>query len=1012
MNLTDVFIKRPVLALVVSLLILVLGFMAFGKLTIRQYPKIETSVVRISTNYAGASAATMQGFVTVPIQQAIAGVDGIDFMESSTVEGSSQITVHLRPGYSDSLAQTDINAKIQSIRYKLPKEIDDPIILRAGADSSGLFYLSYYSDRLNAQQITDFLTQVIQPKLQTLEGVASADILGARDYAMRIWLDPVRMAAYYVTADDVVTTLQSSNVQATPGNLEGRDDVLRIAITTDLQSVDDFNQMVIANRNGVLIRIKDIAVVELGAENYNFAVFANGKSSVVVKINALATANPLAISKELHEIMPFLEKQLPADLHQQINYDATRFIQESVDTVVSTLFEAVLIVLVVIFLFLGTVRSVVIPVVTIPLSLVGVLFLMYLMNFSINVLTLLAMVLAIGLVVDDAIVVVENINRHLEEGLKPFDAAIKGAKEIALPVVSMTITLAAVYAPIGFVTGLTGQLFVEFAFTLAGAVIISGIIALTLSPMMCAKFLNEAQLRKPFVAFVDRVMARLSLRYEQYLGRVISNWQLVVVIALGVIGCSILFLKLLPKELAPKEDQGAIVLIATGPTNANIDFTTRYLKQIVPIYQSIPERIADVIVAGYNGVNTGISFMVLTPASSRSRSQDDIMTAIRAPLQELTGINVNPVDFPTLPGTDLGFPVQFVLTSIDSYQVLDSVANQLVETAQKSGLFLFVTTDLKIDAPKITLNINRNLAADLGISAQSIANTVGVSLSANNITRFNLNNRSYEVIPQLPRYYRLNPSHLNELYLRSAAGDRVPLSAITTIDHSVEPSSYNQFQELNSVTIMAMLMPTTTMGTAITFLQQEADKIMPEGMNYDYSGQARQYIQEGNDMYVAMVYALIIIFLVLAAQFNTFREPLVILSSFFFSAFGALLALSLTFSSTMNIFTQIALLTLIGLISKHGILIVEFANKLQEREHLSVLEATIKASKLRLRPILMTTAAMVCGMVPLLFSTMGLANSQRQLALVIVSGMLIGTCFTIFVVPTLYYLVASKYRHA
>lgn len=1012
MKFTDTFIKRPVLAIVVSLMIVVLGFMAYDKLDLRQYPKIEMSVITISTTYVGASAALMQGFVTVPVQQAVADVDGIDFMESATTEGSSVVTLHLNSGYDANIAQNEVSAKIQSVRYKLPSEINDPVIQKADADGSGIFYVSYYSDRLDATQITDYLARVVQPKLQTLPGVAGANILGARNYAMRLWLDPVRMVAHSVSPTDITNALNTKNVQAAPGNLKGKDDVLSILATTDVQTVEEFKDMVIANDNGTLVRIKDVATVELGAENYDLNVLANGRNAVVIMMTNLPSANPLDVVTEVRDELKVIEKQLPPDLHQTIIYDVTTFIHQSIDTVQETLVEAVIIVLVVIFLFLGTLRAVLIPIVTIPLSLIGILYVMYLLGFSINVLTLLAMVLAIGLVVDDAIVVVENINRHLEEGAKPFAAAIHGAREIAVPVISMTITLAAVYTPIAFITGLTGQLFIEFAFTLAGAVIISGIVALTLSPMMSSKLLNEAQLNKPFVKRVDKFMAVLCEKYQARLASVIKSWRVVLFTGLSVVGIVVYLYMSMPAQLAPNEDQNAVVTIATGPTNSNIDFTSKYMGMLTPIYNTYSEMETNVIISGRSGVNTGLSFMVLKPPTERTRSQQDIINALRGQYTDITGMNVIPVQRPTLPGTDVGYEVLFVLTSIDSYQALDGVAQKLIKEAYKSGYFTFVTTDLKLDYPKLDLEIDRNLASDLGVTPQDVANALAVMVGENNVTRFNLNNRSYEVIPQVKHINRMNPLDLANIFVKASSGQMIPLAAIMKYKTIIDSSTYNQFQELNSATVEGKLMPGVAIGDALAFLASKADEILPDGMSYSYAGQSRQYIEQGNEMLYAMAFALIIIFLVLAAQFNTFREPLIILTTFFFSAFGALLALTFTKMGTINIFTQIGLLTLIGLISKHGILIVEFSNQLQEKEGLSVYDAVIKASTMRLRPILMTTAAMVFGMVPLLFSNMGLVQSQFQLALTIIAGMLVGTGFTIFVVPTLYYLVAKDKRNS
>ncbi|MCO7621757.1 multidrug efflux pump [Pseudomonas guariconensis] len=1005
MAFTDPFIRRPVLASVVSLLILLLGFQAWSKLQIRQYPQMENALITVTTAYPGANAETIQGYITQPLQQSLASADGIDYMTSVSRQNFSVISVYARIGADTDRLFTQLLAKANEVRNKLPQDSEDPVLSKEAADASALMYISFYSQQMSNPQITDYLSRVIQPKLATLPGMAEAEILGNQVFAMRIWLDPVKLAGFGLAATDVTNAVRRYNFLSAAGEVKGEYVVTSINATTELKSAEAFAKLPVKTIGDRRVLLGDVARVEMGAENYDTVSSFDGTPSVYIGIKATPAANPLEVIKEVRRIMPTLEAQLPSNLKVSIAYDATLFIQASIDEVIKTLGEAVLIVIVVVFLFLGALRSVLIPVVTIPLSMIGVLFFMQMMGYSLNLLTLLAMVLAIGLVVDDAIVVVENIHRHMEEGKTPFEAALEGAREIAMPVVSMTITLAAVYAPIGFLTGLTGALFKEFALTLAGAVVISGIVALTLSPMMCALLLRHEQNPSGLAHRLDVLFDGLKVRYQRLLHGTLNSRPVVLVFAVIVLCLIPVLLMFTHNELAPDEDQGVIFMMSNAPQTANLDYLNAYTDQFTPVFKTFPEYYSSFQINGFNGVQSGIGGFLLKPWNERERTQMELLPLVQAKLEEIGGLQIFGFNLPSLPGTGEGLPFQFVINTAGDYPALLEVAERIKARAQASGKFAFLDIDLAFDKPEVVVDIDRDKAAQMGVSMDDLGGTLATLLGEGEINRFTLEGRSYKVIAQVERPYRDNAGWLNNYYVKNDQDQLLPLSTLITVSDRARPRQLNQFQQLNSAIIQGF--PLVSVGEALQTVQAIAKEEAPEGFSFDYAGTARQFVQEGSALWVTFGLALAIIFLVLAAQFESFRDPLVILVTVPLSICGALLPLFLGVSS-MNIYTQVGLVTLIGLISKHGILIVEFANQLRERMGVDAREAIEVAAAIRLRPVLMTTAAMVFGMVPLILATGAGAVSRFDIGMVIATGMSIGTLFTLFVLPSIYTLLAHR----
>ena len=988
MAFTDPFIRRPVLASVVSLLILLLGFQAWNKLQIRQYPQMENALITVTTAYPGANAETIQGYITQPLQQSLASAEGIDYMTSVSRQNFSIISIYARIGADSDRLFTELLAKANEVRNKLPQDSEDPVLSKEAADASALMYVSFYSKEMSNPQITDYLSRVIQPKLATLPGMAEAEILGNQVFAMRIWIDPVKLAGFGLSATDVTNAVRRYNFLSAAGEVKGEYVVTSINASTELKSAEAFAALPVKTSGDSRVLLGDVARVEMGAENYDTVSSFDGTPSVYIGIKATPASNPLEVIKEVRRIMPELESQLPSALKVSIAYDATLFIQASIDEVIKTLGEAVLI-----------------PVVTIPLSMIGVLFFMQMMGYSLNLLTLLAMVLAIGLVVDDAIVVVENIHRHMEEGKSPFDAALEGAREIAMPVVSMTITLAAVYAPIGFLTGLTGALFKEFALTLAGAVVISGIVALTLSPMMCALLLRQEQNPSGLAHRLDKIFERLKVRYQRLLHATLDSRPVVLVFAVIILCLIPVLLKFTQNELAPNEDQGVIFMMSSSPQPANLDYLNAYTDEFTPLFKAFPEYYSSFQINGFNGVQTGIGGFLLKPWNERERTQMELLPLVQAKLEEIGGLQIFGFNLPSLPGTGEGLPFQFVINTAGDYPALLEVAQRIKTRAQESGKFAFLDIDLAFDKPEVVVDIDRAKAAQMGVSMDALGGTLATLLGEAEINRFTLEGRSYKVIAQVERLYRDNPGWLNNYYVKNDQGQLLPLSTLITLTDRARPRQLNQFQQLNSAIIQGV--PMVSLGEALKTVQDIAREEAPEGFAFDYAGVARQYVQEGSALWVTFGLALAIIFLVLAAQFESFRDPLVILVTVPLSICGALLPLFLGISS-MNIYTQIGLVTLIGLISKHGILIVEFANQLREERGLSVREAIEEAAAIRLRPVLMTTAAMVFGMVPLILATGAGAVSRFDIGTVIATGMSIGTLFTLFVLPCIYTLLAHR----
>lgn len=1008
---TDIFIKRPVLSWAISLMIFALGLKAISNLAIQGYPTMTNTTITITTSYPGASADLIEGFITSVIEKSVASSDGIDYLTSDSQQGTSTITAYIKLNFDPNDAFTSILSNVQAVINQLPPQSQQPVITKSTGSQIALMYIGFGSDEMTPEQITEYLNRVVVPKLQAIQGISQVQVLGGSTYAMRIWLDPAKMAALNVTPADVSSVLTSKNYQSAAGATKGDYVAYNINAQTDLHDQSQFANIIVKSNNGSVVRLKDIAKIELGAQSYDYSVVFNGKKGVFLGIQQAPGANPLTIINNIDKTMPELEKEYPPSLKSNIVYDSTEYIRASIEEVASTIVEAAIIVIVVIFLFIGSLRSVVIPVITIPLSLVGVCSLMLALGFSINLLTLLAMVLAIGLVVDDAIVVVENVFRHIEEGLSPFQAAIVGAREIAVPVISMTITLAAVYAPIGFMGGITGSLFKEFAFTLAMSVIISGVIALTLSPMLCSRMLNANIAESKTVKYIDHTFEKIKTRYQRLLHGTLNYRPVTVVFACVVLlSCAFLFMNT-PSELAPEEDQGVVFVQATAPEYANIDYVQKFTQEFDKTFTNSPGFQDYFIVNGdNNSVNSIIAGDILKPWSKRSSTQSDAQKYLQNQFNNVAGLQVAAFPLPPLPTGGSNIPIQFEVTTTDNFSDLYQVSQKLLQAALKSGLFVYADNSLKFDQPQLSLNIDRDKAETLGISMQDIGNSLSAALSENYVNYFSMQGRSYQVIPQVLRAYRLNPNQIGQIYIKTANNKSIPLSTIATVTLGAQPNDLAHFQQLNSATIEGILAPGKTIGQGLAYLQEQAKQILPKGYTYDYAGQSRQFMQEGNALVATFFFALIVIYLVLAAQFESFRDPLIILVSVPMSICGALIFLNLGLA-TVNIYTQVGLITLVGLISKHGILMTDFANHLQINEGLSIREAIEKSAAIRLRPILMTTAAMVLGVVPLLIASGAGAASRFDIGLVIAAGMSIGTVFTLFVVPTMYTFIAKRKQH-
>jgi hydrophobe/amphiphile efflux-1 (HAE1) family protein len=1002
MKFTDIFIKRPVLAIVIAAVMLLLGIQAGTQLSLREYPEVEKSVISVRAMYPGASARTVQGFVTTPLQKRIASAKGVEYVTSQSNPGQSQISVHVRLGENSTDVLTEVISKVNEAKFELPREVEDPVVSnRTGGDA--MMYLALLSDQMSVQQKADYATRFMQPVLSTIDGVGEARIMSSGRFAMRIWLNPAKMAAFGVTATDINDAIRRENYLSAAGTTKGPLVRASVDAETDVQDPTKFGEIVVRQEGDQRVRLSDVANLELASDTYETAVYSSGHETVFIAISEAPGANPLEMAANVKAKVAELETQLPADLEIFLDSDLSIYISEALNEVAQTLIEATIIVILVILLFLGSMRVVAIPIVAIPLSLTAVLFLIWMMGFSINLLTLLAMVIAIGLVVDDAIVVVENVHRHIENGMAPREAAIVGAREVALPVIAMTLTLVSVYLPIGFLGGLTGVLFSEFALTLAGAVVISGVVALVLSPMMCAYLLVDHDHQGAVADWLDRQFDRLHHAYERYLGYCLNSRGPVVLFAFVIFLSLPAFYMLTQKELAPDEDSGSIFAMAIPPDYGSLEYTTYFLDQMVDAWKTVPEVTHSWQVNQPSNVFGGLE---LKPWDERDRTLEEIRKEVQSKYDKISGLQIFTFAGGGLPGADSGLPLSFVISSNDDYKELDRVSEEVLQKARQSGLFAFVNKDLRYSRPEINVQIDRELASRLGISMEDIGQTLQVMLGEAETNRFSMEGRSYKVIPQAGKDFRLTKEWLERYYLRTSSGELVPMSTVIELNQRVEPSSLNQYQQLNSVKIQGFVLPPNSLGTGLDFLEKSLYEVAPTGYRIGYEGESRRYVQETQGFLLLFATSIVFIYLVLSAQFNSFRDPLIVLVSVPLSIFGALVPLALGFA-TLNIYTQVGLLTLIGLISKHGILIVDFANQ-RVREGYDRRAAVLEAAALRLRPILMTTFATVLGVVPLLIAFGAGANSRFAIGLMIASGMLVGTLFTLFVLPTFYLLLGGS----
>ena len=1033
MQFTDIFIRRPVLASVVSLVILLLGIRAGFDLTVREYPELQNAQITVTVPYPGADAELVAGFITRPLEREIAAADGIDFLSSSSNPGQSLITANLELDKDPNQALTEIAAKVNKLRNELPDGAEDPVVQIAEGGGTAAMYLSFYSEQLNNSQIVDYLRREVEPELTSIQGMESAEIIGGQTYAMRIWLKPDRMAAYGLTASDVRRKLQAENVLSAAGETKGNYVRIGLSADTDLRSEEGFRDMVVKSANGDIVRLGDIADVQLGAASYEGSARWDGDNAIFVGVQVRPEANVLDVIDAVREKWPGIKARLPEGLYGEIGYDSTIYIRDAIEEVLFTILEAVAIVLAVIFLFLGSVRSALIPAVTVPLSLVGVMLVMLVMGYSINLLTLLAMVLAIGMVVDDAIIVLENIHRHVEEGMAPFDAAIKGARELVGPVIAMTVTLVAVFAPIGFLSGITGTLFSEFAFTLAGAVVISGIIALTLTPVMCAKILRRSHATPGdsteegrgdrLAAWLDDRFESLRQGYKRRLHGALNTKHVIGVFGgIVLVSCYFLFVGT-SSELAPQEDSGFAIVINEVDGFASIEYlddVTSQVEQIVLDHPAI-NHIFTLNAGMGQGTSQGFTGMIPAPWSEREVDTGTIVEQLTERVGTVPGVRSAVVQPPPLPTPGQGYPVEFILKSTLSPETVTQTAIEVVERARETNKFFYLARRQRIDRAETVIDVDREKAALLGVDMQSLASDLAGFMAGGEVNRFSLDGRSYQVVQQVQREDRLNPSQLENYYVRTGDGSMVPLSTIAQLRDRVVPRSIERAQQLNADTIIAVPRPDISQGEALDTLESIAREVMPAGFQIDYSGNSRQYKEEGSALITTFIFALIIIYLVLAAQFESFRDPLIMLVTVPMSISGALLVLNIfgvtngmgltSFNgATLNIYTQVGLVTLIGVIAKHGILIVEFANKLQINEGLSKRDAIEEASSIRLRPVLMTTAALVMAMVPLLIASGPGASARFAIGLIVAAGMTIGTLFTLYVVPAAYLYLGRDYQ--
>lgn len=1005
---TDLFIKRPVLSLVISVMIVLLGAQAFFEIQVRQYPELETSVISITTAYPGASAELIQGFISTPIQQAVSSTAGIDYLRSSSSNSVSTVEVHMKLGIDADIALTEVSTKVSSIREELPAEAQDPVIAKTSATGFALAYYGFYSETLSDVEVTDYLLRTIQPALSTIKGVAQAEILGGKTYSMRIWMDPIRMAALKVSAADIVNAIGAENYQSAAGQTRSSLVQTNVNLITDTADPEIFKRFIIRDEGANAVRLGEVADVALGAENYDSLVMFDGVPSIYIGILGTSDGNPLTTIKLVTAELDRIKNSFPPGLKVAIAYDSTEFIQASINEVILTLLQASVIVILVIFIFLGSFRSTLIPLITIPLSIIGVLFYLQIMSFSINLLTLLAMVMAIGMLVDDAILVVENIYRHIGEGLRPFQAALVGAREIAKPVISTTIVLSVVYTPIGLLGGLTGVLFKEFAFTLVGTIIISTIIALTLSPMMCSRILRPTVANNAYARFITRLFERWQHRYETFLAESLKTRSVTILFVVGILVMQIAMFQFIQSELAPEEDQGVIFTFSKAPDHASLDYLNKYTAPYIDIFRQFEDEYESSFMAnGFGGPTVSFAGMLLKPWEERTLSSNEMIPMIQKQLDQQPGLQSFAFNPPSLPGASGNTAVEFIIKTQEGYDRLYGVVQQVLAKARESGQFIFIKSDFNFSKPEIKISIDRERAEAMGVSMRDIGQTLGAILAEGYVSRFNLAGRSYKIIPQARRADRENADIVSQYYVYSDRGDQISLSTLVDLEYTSVPAELVQFQQQNAAKIEAV--PGVPLGQALQTLRDITKQVAPAGYAFDYQGQSRQLIQEGSVLAAAFGFAIIVVFLVLAAQYESLRDPFIILTTVPLALFGALIPMFLG-QVSLNIYSQVGLITLIGLISKHGILIVEFANEFQVNEKLGPVEAVIKAASIRLRPILMTSFSTIIGILPLVVASGAGAASRQAIGITIVAGFAIGTLFTLFVLPVFYTYFARDRR--
>jgi len=1007
MILSDLSIKRPVLATVMSLVVILVGLICYQRLSVREYPNIDEPVVNVETRYPGATAEIIESQITQPLEESLAGIDGIDLMTSISRSEASQITIKFRLNRNPDEAANDVRDRVSRVRDLLPDEISEPVISKVEADAQPTIYLAFSSSNHNALEITDYADRYVKDRLQNINGVANARILGERRYAMRIWLDPARLAAYRMTPQDVENALRRQNVEIPSGRIESMEREFTVLSETDLRTPEQFAAMILRDADGYLVRLRDVGRTEIAAENERRVVRFKGRPAVALGVVKQATANPLDISSDVRALLPQIEADLPEGMTVNVAYDRSVFIDRSIENVYSAIFEAVGLVVLVIFIFLRSLRSTLVPLVTIPVSLIGAFAVMYALGFSVNTLTLLAMVLAIGLVVDDAIVMLENIHRHVEAGVPPRQAAFRGSREIAFAVIAMTLTLAAVYAPIGFMEGRTGRLFTEFALTLAGAVLVSGFVALTLSPMMCSKLLRHRPRHAAIYNVIERGIVAITNGYRGLLRISLRGNLVVVLVALGVAGSAWWLFGVLKSELAPTEDRGTILGIGIAPEGSTVAYTDRYARMMEQVYATTPEIERYFVVTGFPVVSQIISFANLEDWQQRERKQQEIVAELQPKLYGgIPGVMAFPLNPPSLGQSPLAKPVQFVIQTNAPYAELQKMSEAVMAEARQWPGFQNLDSDLKLNKPQLSVQVDREKTVDVGADIATVGRTLETMLGGRQVTRFKRDGKQYDVIVQIEEAERVTPTDLSSIYVRGSEGAMIQLANLVNVEETVAPKELNHFNQLRAAKVTASLAPGYALSEGLAELEKIAAQVLPGNAVVDYDGPSREFKESSTSLYVTFLLALGFIYLVLAAQFESFVDPFIIMLSVPLSVTGALLALYLT-GHTLNVYSQIGLVTLIGLITKHGILIVEFANQLQEAGK-NKFEAVVESATLRLRPILMTTGAMVLGAVPLALADGAGAESRQAIGWVIVGGMTLGTLLTLFVVPTAYLLIARR----